>query len=139
MKTRLLLMAILLVSIVIAQKQSVNCWNISLHHKPLLRKQQSINTLCLPLSGKGNLKLRYNCDVHPENYWRSFIIMDENRKELTRINTENNNYSLINIAKLKEITGIRSFVIYTVAIPKDSATAMTMRISPLFLTNISWQ
>ncbi len=141
MKTRLLLIALLIIGIGTAQKKQPYCWYIMLNNKTIAKKtfQKTANTV-LPLAKQGKIKLVYNCNNHADSFFRSFIVMDVNRKELLRVNASgNNNYTIIPISKLKELTRSQPFCIYTISTPKDSVMAMTMRIAPVLLTNVSWQ
>ena len=141
MKTRLLLIALLIIGIGIAQKKQAYCWYIMLNNKTIAKNtfQKTTNTV-LSLTKQGKIKLVYNCNNHADSFFRSFIVMDVNRKELLRVNTSgNNNYTFFTLSKLKEITGSQPFSIYTVSTPKDSVMAMTMRIAPVLLTNVTWQ
>ncbi len=141
MKTRLLLLTLLMVGYVVAQKKQTDCWYIILNNKTIAKNSfHKSDDVVLPVAKQGKLKLVYNCDNPTDSFNRSFIVMDINRKELLRVNASgNNNYSFISIPKLKRLTNVQSFSIYTISIPKDSLKAMTMRIAPILLTNVSWQ
>ena len=84
--------------------------------------------------------LVYNCDSYPEEWNRTFLIMNSERRETGRFYYENKeNYVEIPIIKLKEITGEQTFTLYTTGIPKDSLIARTWRVKPVLLTTIQWQ
>ena len=141
MNMRLLLMCFLLMVTGLANAQDSTCWKLILNHKLLksstLLKQQPIT---LTRKEKGDLKLIFNCDKHPDEMNRSFLIMDKNRKELFRLSSDyNNDFVLISINKLRALNRNQPVDIYTVAIPKDSLMARTWRVKPLLLTTISWQ
>ncbi len=139
MKTGLLFIALLIASIGYSQNKEAACWKILLKNKSLV-KSNNTSSVILPSNKKGDIKLIYNCTTHPENFNRSFIIMDESRKELLRINVaDKSNYCFLALSKLKELTRLQPFSIYTVSIPKDSTMATTMKIAPVLLTNVSWK
>ena len=141
MKTGLLFIALLIASIGYTQNKQAGCWRILLKNKALVNNiGNNISSVILPSNKKGDIKLIYNCTTHPENFNRSFIIMDESRKELLRINVaDKSNYCFLALSKLKELTRLQPFSIYTVSIPKDSTMATTMKIAPVLLTNVSWK
>ena len=99
-----------------------------------------MQTVAISRNENGSIKLIYNCDNRPEDWNRTFLIMNSDRTELGRFYFENNeNYTLIPIEKLKELTGQHTFALYTTGIPKDSLIARTWRVKPVLLTTIQWQ
>lgn len=138
---RLLLICFLLTITGFAYAQDTLCWKLMVNHKLF-----TASTLHKPIpvtltrKEKGDLKIIFNCDKPPEEINRSFLIMDQNRKELFRITADNNNdFVLISIDKIKKINRTHPIDIYTIALPKDSVMARTWRVKPLLLTTISWQ
>lgn len=141
MNIRLLLLSFLLAITGFAKAQDSSCWKLILNHKLLmsstLHQPRPIN---LTRKEKGALKLIFNCDDHPEEMNRTFLIMDKSRKELFRKNYDRKkDFVLISVSKLKELNRNQPVDIYTVAMPKDSLMARTWRVKPLLLTTISWQ
>ena len=141
MNIRLLLICFLLLVSVIGRSQDNSCWKILFHYKTILsgglKKPQQ---LTLSSKEKGNLKLVFNCDEHPVDLNRNFLIMDQNRKEILRLNYENNkDFVLISLNQLKKINKLKPVDIYTVYTPKDSLLARTWRVKPLLLSTIIWK
>ncbi len=121
--------------------QSPNCWKLIFSNKTLIAGNlQEHKSVALPSHKKGNLKLVFTADLHPAEVNRSFLFMDQKRKELFRVATiHNKNYALVSIDTLKKKTVSMPFNIYTIAIPTDSMVAMTIRVKPILLTSVSWQ
>jgi len=138
---RLLLICFLLTITGFANAQDTSCWKLMVNHK--LFTASTIHKpipVTLTRKEKGDLKIIFKCDTHPEEINRTFLIMDKNRKELYRKNYDKkNDFVLISIDKLKEINKLQPIDIYTIAMPKDSVMARTWRVKPLLLTTISWQ
>ncbi len=68
---------------------------------------------------------------------RSYIIMDNNRRELFRAE---NTKQPFNAAELKKAIGDQNtIVLYTVAIPSDPALAATVRVRPVHLCTLILQ
>ena len=141
MNMRLLLICFLLTIAGFINAQDTSCWKIMLNQKIIqsgnLKKPQQ---LTLSSKEKGNLKLIFKGDKHPEKIIRTFLIMNQDRNELFRLIEKNkNNFVLISIDKIKELNASKPVDIYTIYTPKDSLQARTWRIKPLLLTTISWQ
>lgn len=68
---------------------------------------------------------------------RSYIIMDNNRRELFR--TENSKQPINGAALKKAAGGETTLVIYTLAIPSDPALAATIRVRPVHLCTLILQ
>ena len=124
-----------------ATAQDSSCWKLILNHKLLVSgrppKQKQVS---LSVKEKGYIKLSFNCDKNAEEMNRFFLIMDKNRKELFRKNYDKKkDFVLISMDKLKKITSNQPVDNYTVAIPKDSLMASTIRVKPTLLTSIFWQ
>ncbi len=141
MNMRLLIICLMLTITGIAKSQDSSCWKLKLNHKIVrsgnLKKAQQ---LLLSYKEKGVMRLTFNCDKHSENINRSFLIMDQNRKELFRLSKEKNkDYVLISLDKIKEFNDYKPLEIYTVYTPNDSLQAQTWRVKPILLTTITWQ
>lgn len=68
---------------------------------------------------------------------RSYIIMDNNRRELFR--TENTKQPIAGAALKKAAGGETTLVVYTLAIPSDPALAATVRVRPVHLCTLILQ
>ena len=141
MNMRLLIICLMLTITSIAQSQDSPCWKIKLNNKTVVTGNlKKPKQLLLSSKEKGFLKLTYNGDKHPRNVNRSFLIMDQNRKELFRLSKQmNKDYVLISLDTIKEVNDYKPVDIYTVYTPKDTAQAQTWRVKPILLTTITWQ
>jgi len=138
---RLLSVSFFLIICCIVNAQDTSCWQILVYNKPLIKSNlHKTQTTVISRKEKGSIKLVYNCDSYPEEWNRTFLIMNSERRETGRFYYENKeNYVEIPIIKLKEITGEQTFTLYTTGIPKDSLIARTWRVKPVLLTTIQWQ
>ena len=132
--------------IINAQTAQPDSWKITWNNKVILETNKSDETANVrkikssDLNKSCFLEINYKeADAKKEKEWiRSFMLMDENDKELLRKDSTRN--VKIAAAELKKLFGEQKKVkIYTIAIPADPGLAARVRVRRVHLCTLELQ
>ena len=134
---RILFILLLLPLLSVAQNN--NTWQLLTGRKILLKgnigEQKSYKVLPKDIA---KLKIRVN-NVNHDNMTmeNTFIIMDENRKEIIRKALKKNETGLqFNKTGLSNTTFVKPVIVYLLSIPTDPSIASKIRVRPMELVKL---
>lgn len=134
---RLVITICMLPLAVLAQKAPL--WKVEQMNKAL--EWQTVNdtaTISLKKNTKGTLDISY---LFPEKMTKSnqsLILMDEGRKEISRVLLRENK-APINIRQLVHKSSTKSVYLYSITLSKDINKARRSRVGTVFIGKINWE